>query len=194
MREPIYTIEIDETNRISAYHETDFYHREEITGEGLNIQPIQHFDRFNREAITSHDEHAENIARLVDSFHYYNHPNNYAELRERAVGLYLSAHNIPHKFVSLIGYSQGERLDVVMYGDTPEDTWVLDPKSHLSLEAWFTGDIYTVCHEKLETYINSDGSKTISEWEIVDSIGACVAEDEDSIREYISYFNLTNTK
>jgi len=191
MREPTYMLEIDEINRLAAYQDYDYYNREDITGEGLNIQPVQHFDRYNREAFQTKDSHTDNIARLVDSFHYYNHPDNYGELRQRAVSLYLSANSLPHRFVSLVGYSQGERVDVVIYGDTPEDTWVLDPKSHLALEAWFTGEIYTVHHEQLETYIsNSDPDKAIQNWETVDSVGCCVLEDPLSIEDYVSYFDL----
>ena len=182
--QPIYTVDLTETTRLTAYLDTDNYHWQDVTGEGLNVQPIQFFDRYNRNILSSDDKHQQNIARLVDSFHYYNHERNYAELRERAVSLYLNSCGLPHRFVTLKGYSQGERIDVVIYGDTAEDTWILEPNSHDGLNAWFAGDIFTVCFEKLETWTSSNGD-TRQEWEVVDGFGCCLLEEgEKSLSEY----------
>jgi hypothetical protein len=190
MPKPIFTLEIDSKNRLSAYVDNDYYQKEDIVGEGLNIQPIQFFDKHSRDVFQTKDDHAENIARLVDSFHYYNHERNYAELRERAVSLYLSLNNLPHKFVSLVGYSQGERVDVVLYGDTIQDSWITSPSSHLALEAWYRGDIYTITHERLTRWTSETGD-TYLDWETVDSLGCCLLETgEDGLEDYRHNFDL----
>lgn len=190
MKTPTFTLEIDSKNRLNAYVDQDFYQKEDITGEGLNIQPINYFDRYSRDVFSTNDEHKDAIARLVDAFHYYNHERNYAELRERAVSLYLNSQGLPHKFITLHGYSQGETVSLVIYGDTAEDTWITESDSHLALEAWYRGDIFTVAHERLTRWTSETGD-TYLDWENVDSLGCCLLEDgEDSLNDYRQNFDL----
>jgi hypothetical protein len=190
MSKATYTLQIDDHNRLCAYVDGDYYQKEDIVGEGLNIQPIQFFDKYSRDVFSTNDDYKGDIARLVDAFHYYNHERNYAELRERAVSLYLNSKGLPFKFVSLYGYSQGERIDLVIYGDTAEDTWITDPKSHLALEAWYRGDIFTIVHERLTRWTSETGA-TYLDWENVDSLGCCLLETgEDGLTDYLHNFDL----
>lgn len=190
MTAPIFTLQIDTANRLSAYVDQDHYSKEDIVGEGLNIQPIQYFDKYSRQVFQTNDEHRDAIARLVDAFHYYNHEKNYAELRKRAVSLYLNSLGLPYKFITLHGYSQGETIDLVIYGDTAEDTWITEPNSHLALDAWYKGDIYTITHERLTRWTSEHGD-TYLDWETVDSLGCCLLETgEDGLEDYRHNFDL----
>lgn len=163
------TIDLDQDNRLVAYYELDARQYTDITGDGLCVQPIAFCDDYGT-ALSSNDPHQEAIARLVASFHYYNHEQNYRELRERAVGLYLSLAGVPHKFVSLRGYN--DRADVVIY-DSEGSEWITQPDSESDLQAWFSGEVYNLTHQQRTVYTALDG-RTLDSWETVDSLGFCV--------------------
>lgn len=163
------TIELDQDNRLVAYYEHDARHYTDITGDSLCVQPIAFCEDYG-DNLSSKDKHQEAIARIVASFHYYNHERNYRELRERAVSLYLSLAGVPHKFVSLRGYN--ERADVVIYDDEAGD-WITQPNSEFDLQAWFSGEVYNLTHQQRTVYTATDG-RTLEDWDTIDSLGFCV--------------------
>lgn len=189
MTEPAFTYITGETTRLTATLDSDWYSFEDILGDGLHMQPINFFHDYSRDAFSTDEDHSHQIARLVDAFHYYNHPNNYVELRQRAVGLYLASVGVPYRFVSLRGYSQGEQVDVVLYGNDASDTWILEKDSDKAVQAWFRGDVYTVSLERLVTWRGDNGDIKF-EWDVVESVGACLIESDEDLAEHVYNFDL----
>ncbi len=167
-------LQLSETKRVVAYYDYTNWTIEDVAGDGLKLQPINFCENYGT-ALSTNDNFRNDVARLVSAFHYYNHPGNYHELRERAVSLYFTTAGVPFKFVSLRGYN--ERADVVIYDNEPGGEWVLSKDSESALEAWFKGEIYTVTIEELEVYTNERNGATIENWEVVDSLGCCILED-----------------
>jgi len=181
MTQPDLMLQVDDSNRISAYYDGYGYAYEDFVGDSMGVYTLRkaHFM-----GDIKGGELTEDLDRLTRNTSNWQH--------ESAIGKYLTISNKHYRKITLQGYSQGDWAEVFIYSD---DDWVLDKDSDSTLQAWFKGDIFTVHHERLETYTsNTDPSNTISQWETVDSLSACIVESEEDLEAYISDFNLTITK
>lgn len=164
-------------NRVSVYYDETYYTADEILGDGFGMYQIQ----MNRDYRNmDFGEFTDELNRLTNRVY----PAQY----ESAIGKYLNLAKQHYTVVELRGHSQGEWATVMVYSDEP---FILTPEFKKSLNDWFSGEIYTLVHEQRETYTNADGSKTLDQWESVDSIGAIMAEDETELTELChDYFTL----
>lgn len=166
--------EVNEDNRLATYLDETYYGFDEVLGDMVGMQPFAWHEDYRANAFSSDDDHRANIARLVDAFHYYNHPNNYLELRERAISLYFSLAGLYFQACTLRGNSQGDAVQVFLYGD---GDWATSRGLRDTAEAWFSGEVYLLAHEVRTVWRNDDG-ETMETWDIADSVGCMLFDDE----------------
>ncbi len=180
MSQPALELQLDDTNRLTAYHDDYCHDLEDFIGDGFGVytlaiardlSPIKNGD------LTS------DLDRLTRSVHSWQ--------VQSAVGKYLAISGKHYRKVSLQGYSQGDWAEVFIYAD---EEWILEPNSADTLKAWFRGDIYTVCHEVLHTYTEAFTGRTLTRWETEDSLGGCLVEREEDLLNYAEDFELTLDK
>lgn len=191
MNEPLLTLQVNTTNRLSAYPDYNQYAIEDILSDEVGVATLR-IDTHYREISQMLDEHIDRaIAHFVDRFNYYSH-KNYGALREEAISRYLAFEGYACEFVSLRGYSQGEWAEVVIYRKLDEAQYLKYDKE--TLNAWFAGDIYTIAHEHLVTYVDTqDPDNKIERWETLDDIHAIIDDNifrQQSLADYLSSFSL----
>jgi hypothetical protein len=111
--------------------------------------------------------------RLQSIRNWHGHDWN-TDTLEKAIEKSIKRAGYEFMFLQLKGYSQGDWAYVVLY-------WRADYITDISglvneLEAWFKGDVYTICLEELDTY-TSDSGRVIERWEVVESIGGVLIHD-----------------
>ena len=181
----MYSLDLDPKHKLTATHANEHFTFDEMFGDSISIQPLYWHESFRNSALSTSDDHQDNIARLVSSFHYYNHERNYYELKERAVSLYFNSLGLPFKIVRLDGYSQGDSVVVVLYAE--DENW-LDSASVDNVRAWWRGDVFNVNLERLVEW-KSEYGDTRHEWEIVDSIGCNLLHSNDDLADFIHNFD-----
>jgi hypothetical protein len=167
---------ISEDQRLLVSYDEHHYGFSELIGEGWAIQSLENTREYNR--FGNEDEHRANIHRLVDAFHYYNHEQNYQSLRKRAVELYFSLAGLVAKVTYLVGSSQGERFQVVVYADKETSDYLKevgnDQPALASVaeeaEAWVNGNVYII-HNQTKTVWTAPDGRTMETWDITDSVG-----------------------
>lgn len=162
------TLEISETERVAVYLDEDYYSLQDVIGDELGIFTL-HKDRHLSNI--EYGEHTKALHELMDRVN--------RDQEESAIGKYLSLHNLHYKFLSLRGHSQSDWADVVIYA---EESAALDYEG--SLKSWFSGDIYTVSHEKLITFTSDLTDRVITSWEVIDSIGCVMLENYEDTKDF----------
>jgi len=183
-------IQINDTNKVVAYYDEYSYQLDDIVGDDFGVQTLR-IDRSHHEISMDHFHSSMKYAieHYKRVFNPYSH-RNYIELRKNAISRY--AHLIGYRvlFVDLYGTSQSDWAEVVVYSPA-EDHEILKDRIH-SLKAWWRGEVYSVHHEQLTTYVNeADPEDKIQKWQTVDSI-CCVMLDseEDLLATAKEVFNL----
>ena len=99
-----------------------------------------------------------------------------------------------YRVLNLQGYSQGEWLEAIIYGEYDDDTLASLGRE---LDQWFKGDVYTLTLETLATYANvTDDADTHSHWRIEDSVSNVYLDaysHDDVIAEAQQHFTIPVT-
>lgn len=171
---------INDTTRVKVYIDDNYCPLEDIVGEEFGVYTLDISRGYN--AIEQGDRTAD-LDRLIRGLNL-DYRTDWRDIKRRALELYFNLSGLNYQFVSLRGYSQSEWADVLVYGD-------YDLAGSIeALEAWYTGDVFTVALEKLETYTSSSGN-TIERWELEDSIGQVIFSKDYTLENVISdYFTL----
>jgi hypothetical protein len=159
-------IEISDTERISVYLDIDSYGMDWIVGDELGVYTIDIARNFHQ---IEQGDRTSDLDRLMRNL-----GNDYRtdgrERRLRATELYLTMAGLNYKQVSLRGSMQSDWAEVIIYGNDMDLDSCVE-----GLQAWFSGEVFTIAHEKLATYTHAtDPDRTIERWEIEDSIGCLV--------------------
>ena len=159
-------IEISDTERINLYYDTDQYELDFIVGDELGVYTIDIPRNWNP---IEQGDRTKDLDRLIRNL-ACDYRTDWRERKTRAIELYMAMAGINYKHVSLRGNSQGDWTDIVIYGNGIDLDSCVD-----GLDAWFSGEIFTMVHERLHTYADIfDPTSTIKRWEIEDSIGCMV--------------------
>ncbi len=156
-----------EDNRVGVYYEESRYGADELLGDGFGMFTLR-IDRFLRRQ--DFGEFTDELTRLADRVSL--------DQLESAVGKYLNLSGKNYRTISLQGASQSDWAEVIVYSD---EDFILTPEFRSALKSWWSGDIYTLVHQRREVYTNADGTKTIENWETVDSIGGIMVDDYDEL-------------
>lgn len=167
--EPIYRMLLTDRERVCVYPDQTCYALEDVIGEEYGVIVLGGGRNITGVYGDVHDvERA--VRELADKF-YRGSSNGWWDKRNRAIHLYLNLSGFDSVIHTLQGYSQGDWAEVVVlrkrsYGNTSN---IVDVVSYVN--AWFAGDIYSVIHEKLDTYVNlEDTEDTIERWNEIDAI------------------------
>ncbi len=180
-------IEISSTERINLYYDTDTYGMDWVVGDELGVYTIDIASNFYP---IQQGECSDDLDRLVRNL-YLDHRTDWRERKLRAIELYMYLAKLNCRQVSLRGSSQSDWADVVIYGNGMDLDSCVE-----GLQSWFSGEIYTITHEKLATYTHTTNpDRTIERWEIEDSIG-CITfgkgyDFEQSAKEHFGYLMKT---
>jgi hypothetical protein len=176
-------IEISSTERISVYLDIDSYGMEWLVGDELGVYTIDIARNFHQ---IEQGDRTSDLDRLMRNL-----GNDYRtdgrERRLRATELYLTMAGLNYKQVSLRGSMQSDWAEVIIYGNDMDLDSCVE-----GLQAWFSGEVFTIAHEKLHTYIDTlNPASTIERWEVEDSIG-CITfgkgyDFEQSAREHFGH-------
>lgn len=169
MNTPIYSLYPNARERVCAYPDMTTYILEEVIGDEYGVIVL---DGARGLSATYGDTHhmEDAIRGLADNF-YRGSSNGWWDKRNRAIHLYLNLYGFDSVIHTLQGHSQGEWAEVVIFRKRyPNETGsIVDVVKYVN--AWFAGDIYSVIHEKLETYANIDNAEdTVEKWNEVDAI------------------------
>jgi hypothetical protein len=161
---------INETERISFYYDDNYYTLGDCVGEFMGVYTLD----------IARNYHPIEQGEYTEVFDEFRRRLGTTEQIQRAIELYLTTANVPHRFVSLRGYSQAEWADVLIYGEGfAELESYAEP-----LQAWFRGDVFVVAREKLNTYTsNYDPSQTIEQWELQGAIGNVLFTNGYSVQQ-----------
>jgi hypothetical protein len=176
-------IEISSTERINLYYDTDTYGMDWVVGDELGVYTIDIARNFYS---IQQGERGHDLDRLVRNL-YLDHRTDWRERKLRAIELYMHMAGLNYKQVGLRGSSQSDWAEVIIYGNDMDLDSCVE-----GLQSWFSGEIYTITHEKLATYTHAtDSDRTIERWEIEDSIG-CITfgkgyDFEKSAREHFGH-------
>lgn len=164
------------TTRVKAYIDNDAYTPDYVVGDGLGIfitRPLNHWgfsDGYLNKELG------------------YIHSNVQRHQEESALGKYLALAGMDYRFISLQGYSPSDWAEAIIYTNEGNDL----ASAEDALGAWFRGDIYTVCLERLEVYTNESGA-TIEQWEVEESIGCVLLDDITTLESVASDYFTTAT-
>ncbi len=151
-------IQLNETERIAFYYDENFYSLSDCVSEFIGVYTLDIARGYNPIEQGEYTAVFDDFRRRLSTL----------EQVQRAIELYLTLADVPFHVVSLRGNSQGEWADVIIYGEAYAEL-----KSYVEpLKAWFSGDVFIVAREKLNTYTsNYDPSQTIERWEVQGAIG-----------------------
>lgn len=156
-----------EDNRVSVYYDECHYTADELLGDGFGMFTLR-LDRHLRRQ--DFGEFTDELTRLADRVSL--------DQLESAVGKYLAISGRFYKTVQLHGASQSDWAEVIIYADEP---FVYDREFITALKDWWRGDVYYLVHERREIYTNADGTKTLENWETIDSVGGIMSDDYDGL-------------
>lgn len=167
-----YTINMNYRERVCAYPDMTTYNLEDIIGEEYGVIVLE--SARGLKTIYGNAHYMEDvILGLRDNF-YRGSSNGWWDKRNRAISLYLNLMGFDCTIQMLRGYSQSEWAEVVIIHKRNVD-WhiadynILDVVPYVN--AWFAGDVYSLIHEKLVTYVNpEDPEDMIDHWSEIDSI------------------------
>jgi hypothetical protein len=136
------------------------------------------------------------VRGLADKF--YRDKRGWWDRRNRAISLYLNLMGFDCTIQMLRGYSQGEWCEIVLIRKR-NTVWdqegynIVDTVPYVN--AWFAGDIYSIVHEKLETFANvNDPEDTVEQWREVDSISCqMLLESKDFVQIAKIEFDIPKT-
>ena len=157
--------EFTPTDRINLYYDTDQYDLEWIIGEEVGVYTIDIARNFHP---IEQGERTKDLDRLLRNLKS-GFRTDWRERKARAIELYMNLAGLEYKLVSLRGSSQSDWAEVIIYAD-PDDRVDLESCAE-AMNDWFSGEVYTIVHEKLEVYTSPNGN-TIERWELQDSIGS----------------------
>lgn len=175
MKTPTYTIEITDRERVCAYPDMSSYTLEDIIGEEYGVVVLDGPRSMSHTYLSyGNTHHMEDAIRgLADNF-YRGSSTGWWDRRNRAIHLYLNLSGFDSVIHTLQGYSQGEWCEIVLFRKRDVDWHITDYNIVNTIpyvNAWFAGDIYSVTHEKLVTYVNpEDTEDTIDRWNEIDAI------------------------
>jgi hypothetical protein len=176
-------IEISSTERINLYYDTDTYDMDWIVGDELGVYTIDIARNFHH---IQQGERGDDLDRLIRNL-YLDHRTDWRERKLRAIELYMHMAGLSYKQVGLRGSSQSDWAEVIIYGNEMDLDSCVE-----GLQSWFSGEIYTITHEKLHTYTDIlNPASTIERWEVEDSIG-CITfgkgyDFEQSARDHFGH-------
>jgi hypothetical protein len=158
--------EFTPTDRITLYYDDDQYDLDWILGEEVGVYTID-IERSFR-AIES-GPRTKDLDRLIRNLHS-GFRTDWRERKLRAIELYMNLSGLEYRQVSLRGPSQSDWAEVVIYAD-PTDRVDLEACEE-ALGDWFRGEVFTIAHERLETYTaESNPDIKIEQWEVQDTLG-----------------------
>jgi hypothetical protein len=157
--------EFTPTDRINLYYDTDQYDLEWIIGEEVGVYTIDIARNFHP---IEQGERTKDLDRLIRNL-ANEYRTDWRERKLRAIELYMNLAGLDYIYTSLRGHSQSDWAEVIVYAN-PTDRVDLQSCAE-AMNDWFSGEVYTIVHEKLYTYTNPNGN-TIERWEIEDSIGS----------------------
>jgi hypothetical protein len=159
--------EFTPTDRITLYYDDDQYDLDWILGEEVGVYTIEIERNFH--AIES-GPRTKDLDRLIRNLHS-GFRTDWRERKLRAIELYMNLSGLEYRQVSLRGPSQSDWAEVIIYA-SPDDRVDLEACEE-ALKDWFRGDVFTIAHERLETYTaESNPDIKIEQWEVQDSIGS----------------------
>lgn len=165
------TINYGNDNRVSVYYDESDYTADEILG-----------DSFGMFSLRQHRDYGKiDLGELTDDLNLLCNRIDYSQY-ESAIGKYLTVANKHHTIIELQGNSQSEWATVMVYSD---ELFVTTPEFRDALRQYWRGEVYYLVHEQRETFANADGSKTIDQWDAVDSIGGIMTESHDELLSII---------
>jgi hypothetical protein len=176
-------IEISSTERINLYYDTDTYDMDWIVGDELGVYTIDIARNFHH---IQQGERGDDLDRLIRNL-YLDHRTDWRERKLRAIELYMHMAGLNYKYISLRGHMQSDWADIVIYGNDMDLDSCVE-----ALDAWFSGEVFTMVHEKLHTYTDIlNPASTIERWEVEDSIG-CITfgkgyDFEQSARDHFGH-------
>lgn len=176
--------EFTPTDRINLYYDTDQYDLEWIIGEEVGVYTIDIARNFHP---IEQGERTKDLDRLIRNL-ANEYRTDWRERKLRAIELYMNLAGLDYIYTSLRGHSQGDWAEVIVYAD-PTDRVDLKSCSE-AMNDWFSGEVYTIVHEKLYTYTDTRNN-TIERWEIEDSIGSILPvkgqDFEDMAKTYFGH-------
>ena len=159
--------EFTPTDRITLYYDDDQYDLDWILGEEVGVYTIDVPRNWNP---IEQGERTKDLDRLIRNLNC-DYRTDWRERKTRAIELYMNLAGLEYRKVSLRGPSQGDWADLIIYAH-PTDRVDLESCEE-ALGDWFTGEIYTIAHERLHTYTDTyNADRAIERWEIEDSIGS----------------------
>ena len=162
--QPVMTAEINETFRYAAYydeHHFDYLRDWDHDYWGLfTISVAWSMNALELDTYGLNDRLRE-VMQWTE--HSWNHKHAETEL-----GKAISRAGYDYKFVQLNGGSQSCWNYAVVYWDTKAIT--SGDGVIAELQAWYSGEVYTVALERLITYQELGGDRAIERWEAVESI------------------------
>ena len=189
-----YTIQVSYRERVCAYPDMTSYSLEEVIGEDFGVIVL---DGPREVRATYGDTHyvEDAVRQLANNFHR-DSGRGWWDRRNRAISLYLNLMGFDSTIQMLRGYSQGDWCEIVLFRKR-NTIWdregynILDTVPYVN--AWFAGDIYSIVHEKLETFANvNDPEDTIDQWREVDSISCqMILESKDFVEIAQMEFDIT---
>lgn len=165
---------LDDKTRAVAYIDTSQIDLCDIVGDGVGVYTISNARWYNAITQGPLTDDLNRLSRARDNYDWDD------DRFQRAIELYLTMRGMNHQFLTLQGYSQGEWHEVVVYGD-------FDLKDMIkAMRDWYRGDVYVITLETLHVYTEEATGQTIERWEIEESIGAVILDDQYTIEECIA--------
>lgn len=169
--EALYTMQVGATERVSVYADTSTYLLEDVIGDDFGVVVLD--GPRGLSATYGNIHNLEDAIRgLADKF-YRGSCDGWWDKRNRAISLYLNLLGFDSTIQMLRGYSQGDWCEVVLFrervsGEEPGYK-ILDTVPYVN--AWFAGDVYSIVHECLDTYVNAaDPDDAITRWNEVETL------------------------
>jgi hypothetical protein len=188
MEKPIETLYISEKLQAATY--PDYYSDGPFDWGVIKVETLRHSRDIN--PYSSSDEHAAAVYAIRE--HNPETGGTYAsgwsttardEWEREAITKHFTRAGQDCYFLQLSGCSQSEWADVVIYTNAGDVTdW--NPIAR-EVNAWFSGQVYTLALEELVTYTAANGS-TIERWETVDTVGGVYLLNGftlDAVKEYL---------
>lgn len=105
---------------------------------------------------------------------------------QTAISKHLERNGLECHFLQLVGCSQSEWADIVIYAKAGEITdWAPIARE---VKAWYAGEVYTLALEQKVIYTSILGN-TIEQWELIDSVGEVYLLDGLTRETADLYFN-----
>jgi hypothetical protein len=191
MSEIIESVNISDTLRVASYF--DFYAEGPFDWDLIKVQTLRHARDIR--PLSSDDGHRAAIMELME--HNPHTGGTYASgwsttardnWERDAITKHLERAGLDCHFLQLVGSSQSEWADIVIYA-TAGDITEWGPIAR-EVKAWFAGEVYTLTLEERITYTAPNGN-TLDRWELVDSVGSVYLLDGLTRDTAELYFDIT---